>query len=127
MTDSEAHPADGPALRVSDAERDAVVARLQHHYAVGRLSLPELEERVVAAVEARTREHLDAVEADLPHARDRAAPSPARAPAAGYDSRLLIVLLCVAPPAGLVYWLLTRRSGRPGCDRGRPRLPSGTT
>ncbi|MCX4403402.1 MULTISPECIES: DUF1707 domain-containing protein [unclassified Streptomyces] len=39
---------------------DQVEAQLQHHYAVGRLTLPELEERVVTAYEARTREQLHA-------------------------------------------------------------------
>jgi hypothetical protein len=34
-----------------------------------------------------------------------------------YDPRLLIILLCVYPPAGLIYWLLTRR--RTSNSRGR--------
>jgi hypothetical protein len=59
MNDSEEHIT-SPAIRASDAERDRVEAQLQHHYAVGRLTLPELEERVVTAYEARTREQLHA-------------------------------------------------------------------
>jgi len=98
------------AVRVSDADRDRVAARLQHHYAVGRLTLPELQERVALVYRARTRGQLDAVSADLP--------GPVRAGAprrgGGVDERLLVVLLCVAPPAGLVYWLLARRGGRRG-------------
>ncbi|MFF1741035.1 DUF1707 SHOCT-like domain-containing protein [Streptomyces mirabilis] len=65
MNDSEEHIT-RPALRASDAERDQVEAQLQHHYAVGRPTLPELEERVAAAYEARTREQLRALLRDLP-------------------------------------------------------------
>ncbi|WP_328983014.1 DUF1707 domain-containing protein [Streptomyces mirabilis] len=106
MNDSEEHIT-SPALRASDAERDQVEAQLQHHYAVGRLTLPELEERVVAAYEARTREQLHALLRDLPGQVEIPA-SPIRV----IDSRLLIVLLCVSPPAALVYWLISQRSVR---------------
>ncbi|MCX5241716.1 DUF1707 domain-containing protein [Streptomyces prunicolor] len=107
MHDSEEHPT-SPALRASDAERDQVEARLQHHYAVGRLTLPELEGRAVAAYEARTREQLQDLLADLPgEAADLPAPS-----TRVIDSRLLIVLLCVSPPAALIYWLIRQRAAR---------------
>jgi hypothetical protein len=110
MTDHEEHVA---PLRASDAERDAVEALLQHHYAVGRLTLPELEERVALAYEARSRTQLDALVRDLPA---QAAATPQHG---GVDSRLLVILLCVAPPAALVYWLIARRPA-PG------RRPSGS-
>jgi hypothetical protein len=106
MNDSEEHPT-SPALRASDAERDLVEAQLQHHYAVGRLTLPELEERVVVVYEARTREQLHALLADLPGDAE----PPAR-PTRVIDSRLLIVLLCVSPPAALIYWLVCQRAAR---------------
>ncbi|MEV6500484.1 DUF1707 SHOCT-like domain-containing protein [Streptomyces prunicolor] len=119
MHDSEEHPT-SPALRASDAERDQVEARLQHHYAVGRLTLPELEGRAVAAYEARTREQLQDLLADLPgEAADLPAPS-----TRVIDSRLLIVLLCVSPPAALIYWLIhqraaSRRPSRPQAGEGK--------
>ena len=93
--------ANSPAVRASDAERDQVAAQLQHHYAVGRLTLPELEERVAGAHEARTRGQLDALVRDLP-CETNEAPSPTHE----IDSRLLIILLCTSPPAALVYWLI---------------------
>ncbi|TCM42708.1 DUF1707 domain-containing protein [Kribbella sp. VKM Ac-2568] len=93
--------ANSPAVRASDAERDQVAAQLQHHYAVGRLTLPELEERVAGAHEARTREQLDALVSDLP-----GEPKAAASPTYEIDSRLLIILLCTSPPAALVYWLI---------------------
>ncbi|MGW2722645.1 DUF1707 SHOCT-like domain-containing protein [Streptomyces sp. NPDC001492] len=108
MNDSDEHTTT-PALRASDAERDQVEAQLQHHYAVGRLTLPELEERVAAAYEARTREQLHALLRDLPGEAEQPA-SPTRV----LDSRLLIVLLCVSPPAALIYWLVSQRTARRG-------------
>lgn len=53
-------------LRVSNAERDAVIARLQHATAEGRLSLDELEDRVVVTFAARTRADLEQIVDDLP-------------------------------------------------------------
>lgn len=111
MTDSEEHTPDVP-IRASDAERDRIVARLQHHCAVGRLTLAELEERVALAFRARTREQLDALVRDLPEEARELRQS------GGVDSRLLVVLLCCSPPAALVYWLISRRPARGG--RARP-------
>jgi hypothetical protein len=101
VTNNSEEGATSPAVRASDAERDQVAAQLQHHYTVGRLTLPELEERVAAAHEARTREQLDALVRDLPGEPEQAA-----SPTYGIDSRLLIILLCTSPPAALVYWLI---------------------
>ncbi|MFD7997468.1 DUF1707 SHOCT-like domain-containing protein [Streptomyces mexicanus] len=106
MNDSEEHTT-SPALRASDTERDQVEEQLQHHYAVGRLTLPELEERVVAAHEARTREQLHALLKDLPDEVEQPASH-----THVIDSRLLIILLCVSPPAALIYWLICQRAAR---------------
>ena len=43
------------SLRVSDAERDAVLRTLGDHAAVGRLTLDELEDRSGRALTAKTR------------------------------------------------------------------------
>lgn len=103
MTDIPAPGAD-PAIRASDAERDRTLALLHRHFADGRLTLAELEERIAGACEARTRGQLRALIADLPV--DLQAP---RRQAAGTDWRILCLLLWLCPPAGLAYWLLTRR------------------
>jgi len=94
----------GRALRASDGERDQVVAQLQRHFADGRLTQAELEERVGAALAARTRDQLRALTADLPGADVR----PAR-PTTALVPWLLCLLLFLCPPAGLAYWLLSRR------------------
>jgi Domain of unknown function (DUF1707) len=92
------------AVRASDAEREQTVAVLQCSFADGRLALAELEERASAAYAARTRAQLRDLTADLPAARQQ----PPR-PGVVLDARLLCILLCVCPPAGLAYWLLSCR------------------
>jgi hypothetical protein len=92
------------AIRASDGERDRVVALLQRDFADGRLTQAELEERVGAALAARTRDQLRALTADLPGADVRLAQ-----PATARDPVLLCMLLCLCPPAGIAYWLLSRR------------------
>lgn len=59
-------PGTGASLRVGDAERRAVDARLQHAHGEGRLTLVEYEERAAQAWAARTRGELDALTHDLP-------------------------------------------------------------
>jgi hypothetical protein len=55
-----------PAIRASDRERDAAVQRLQGAFAEGRIDDQEFDERMQAALTARTRAELDQVLADLP-------------------------------------------------------------
>jgi uncharacterized protein DUF1707 len=61
--------ASGFEMRVSDAEREATAAELREHYASGRLTFDELNERVDKALAAKTRGDLDALMRDLPSAR----------------------------------------------------------
>jgi uncharacterized protein DUF1707 len=63
-----------PELRVSDAERDIIVTELGQHYQDGRLNQGEFDQRVGAALAARTRGDLDALVVDLPRAAAVAAP-----------------------------------------------------
>ncbi len=102
---SDATPHAGLAVRASDAEREQTVALLQHNFADGRLTKAELEERAGAAYAAQTLAQLRDVTADLPAVQ----PQPPRSGMV-LDQRLLVILLCVHPPAALVYWLLCRRS-----------------
>jgi uncharacterized protein DUF1707/cell wall-active antibiotic response 4TMS protein YvqF len=67
-----------PAVRASDAEREAVVARLQTAAGEGRLALDELADRLDRALAAVTRSELDALTADLP---EEEAPAPPAAKA----------------------------------------------
>ena len=57
-----------PAVRVSDADREVVVTRLQTAVAEGRIDLDEFAQRVDAAYSAGTSADLQALLADLPAA-----------------------------------------------------------
>lgn len=64
---------DNPAVLASNAERDAVAQRLQVAFAEQRLTDDEFDQRIRAALTARTTTELDRLTADLP------APAPAQA------------------------------------------------
>ena len=65
----------GDAMRVGNAEREAIAAELREHYASGRLTLDELNERLEAAFSAKTRADLTAVMRDLPSAQSDLPPT----------------------------------------------------
>ena len=130
MNDPSAQHA-GLAVRASDAEREQTVALLQRSFADGRLTHAELGERAGAAYKAQTRAELRDLTADLPAAQEQP-------PRSGMvlDQRLLIILLCIHPPAGLVYWLLCRRNPAatgprraptPSAEMADPRTATQTT
>ena len=53
-------------IRVSDADRDRVIAQLRDHFAAGRITPGELDERLSAALNAKTFGDLRPIMADLP-------------------------------------------------------------
>ena len=53
-------------IRISDADRDRAAARLREHFAAGRLSPDELDERIAAALTAKTVGDVRRIMADLP-------------------------------------------------------------
>jgi hypothetical protein len=53
-------------IRASDADRERVTARLREHFAEGRLTREELDERVAAALSAKTMGDLRGLMTDLP-------------------------------------------------------------
>lgn len=57
---------DSPEVRASDQERDAVLQRVQRAFAEGRLDDTEFDERMRAALAARTHGELDVLLKDLP-------------------------------------------------------------
>ena len=93
-------------MRASQDERERVVELLRKHAGEGRLDLDELEQRVEAALGARTRGELEPLVADLPdidRARRRA--KAVRTVAVGALASALLPLLAgiaiiaLAPPA----------------------------
>ena len=95
-----------PGMRVSQEEREEVVELLRTHAGEGRLDLAELEERLEAALSARTRGDLDALLTDLPDSRRRSRP-PRAVRAVALGSLMVgllpllagIAILAAAPPA----------------------------
>jgi hypothetical protein len=65
-------------MRVGDAEREATAGELREHFASGRLTQAEFDERLNQTFAAKTRADLDAVLRDLPSVRPLAAAAPPR-------------------------------------------------
>jgi Domain of unknown function (DUF1707) len=78
-------PRPAPEIRASDQDRDAVALRLQQAFAERRLNDDEFDQRMRAALTARTGADLDKLTADLPAAAP-ASPAPA-VPARGAGHR----------------------------------------
>lgn len=55
-----------PGLRISDAEREAAVSALGEHFAAGRLTREEYDERADRALKARTAAEVSPLFTDLP-------------------------------------------------------------
>ncbi len=81
-------------IRASDADREHATARLREHFAAGRITSDELDERISAALNAKTYGELRQLMADLPE------PAPA-APRAAQPPYV------AAPP-----WMARRRGPR---------------
>src|SRR5262249_58222919 len=97
-----------PDLRVSDAERDAVVTELGEHFGQGRLDQAEFDERVNKALSARTGRDLGGLLADLPSARAESS-----TPQQGAQfPRLLVVVPLLA--AAILIAAVTAGGRRPG-------------
>ena len=98
--------ADDSGLRTSQEERDRMVSLLQRHAGEGRLDLEELEQRVEAALGARTRGQLAALTADLPDLEraQRRRRTVRRVALGSFASAMLpllagIAIIALAPPA----------------------------
>jgi len=104
------HQADRVAcgLRVSDADRDAVVSELSEHFQAGRLDQAEFDDRTGRALRARTESDLDPLMADLPRRPVAQAGSRPPAVARGPLPRVLLpvlvaVVLVTAAVAGRAF------------------------
>jgi hypothetical protein len=109
-----------PGIRASDEDRSQTAAALGEHYAAGRLTLEEFQERLDQVYAATTVDELDRLMTDLPgtdldRLPERRAPGPVQVPAGGsvlaWQSarRFWLAIGVVA----FVIWLLGGASGGP--------------
>jgi hypothetical protein len=61
-------------LRIGDAEREAAANSLRDHFAQGRLTMEEFNERLDAIFAAKTQRQLDEISSDLPQASRTTSP-----------------------------------------------------
>jgi uncharacterized membrane protein len=62
----DSRPSQKTQLRIGDAERDRAVAALGDHFAAGRLTNEEFEQRMEQAIKARFNDDLEPLFVDLP-------------------------------------------------------------
>lgn len=107
----------GPEMRIGDAERDSAITALGEHYAAGRLTKAEYDERSEVALRARTGSELRALFLDLPPTREQAEASRRTARAARPAARpavwqvvplvpLLVALAVLVAVSTGGWWLL---------------------
>jgi len=133
-------------IRASDADRDRVTARLQEHFAAGRITRDELDERVASVLHAKTFGELRPALADLPEPVPAPPAAPARRPGPSWPARrhrprlmpvfLLLLLTAVLVSSGgwlalallkvvLVFWLVLMLAGVLVAGRIRRRMRRG--
>jgi hypothetical protein len=91
-------------IRIADSDRDRVATQLRDYYAEGRLTSEELDERVTAALNAKTAGDLRRLMADLPATAPAAGGPGTPSYGAGYGG---------APWAGRAGWAMGRRRRGP--------------
>jgi hypothetical protein len=103
-------------IRISDADRERVTGRLREHYAEGRLTQEELDERISATLNAKTFGDLRPIMADLPEPGSfgpQPGPVPPSFQQPVYYRRgprllpialLLLFLMLILPGAGLAFF-----------------------
>jgi hypothetical protein len=107
-------------MRIADSDRDRAAAQLRDYYAEGRLTSEELDERVTAALNARTAGDLRRLMSDLPSpapaASGPSAPPYGASPWAGRRRRgprllpilLLLLVAAILLPGGWVFFALIK-------------------
>jgi hypothetical protein len=125
-------------LRASDRDREEIAAVLREHYAQGRLTIEEFDQRSTAALAAKTMGDLGPLLADLPEEGEPRADAPAWSTArtrwiavAGAAAAVALLVVAVlagravfAVPGWLVVLVLLRlMRGRSG---GAPRAVRGS-
>ena len=96
---------DVPEIRIGTAEREQALNSLSEHFAAGRLTVPEFDERSLAVTNATTRGELDRVFTDLP-ATTAAAPAKDVAADTDRDQNWRRIVMSVIPLVALVLFFV---------------------
>jgi hypothetical protein len=123
-----------PNLRASDADREAVAQQLRDHYAAGRITLDEFDERTTTTYAAKTFGDLDGLLVDLPAAELVPAPAahvpaPARAEQAARVDRFRSAVapfsswIVVAVVMNMIWLGSNNTPGAGGKDHSTPYWP----
>jgi Domain of unknown function (DUF1707) len=95
-------------MRISDADRNGVIDRLQRATAEGRLDLNELDDRIASALAARTWSDVDPLVDDLPVAAEPEpeddTDEPPRASSPGVRAGALATLVAGAAAGAGSFW-----------------------
>ncbi|EKT76343.1 hypothetical protein WSS_A43191 [Rhodococcus opacus M213] len=96
---------DVPEIRIGTAEREQALNLLSEHFAAGRLTVPEFDERSLAVTNATTRGELDRVFTDLP-ATTVGAPAKAESAGTDNDQNWRRIVMSVIPLVALVLFFV---------------------
>ena len=96
---------DVPEIRIGTAEREQALNLLSEHFAAGRLTVPEFDERSIAVTNATTRGELDRVFTDLP-ATTVGAPAKAESAGTDNDQNWRRIVMSVIPLVALVLFFV---------------------
>ncbi|MFZ2172645.1 MAG: DUF1707 domain-containing protein [Rhodococcus sp. (in: high G+C Gram-positive bacteria)] len=98
---------DVPEIRIGTAEREQALNLLSEHFAAGRLTLPEFDERSGAVAIAMTRGELDHVFTDLPApTADASAKAGNTSPESDDDHNWRRIVMAVIPLVALVLFFV---------------------
>lgn len=95
-----------PEVRIGTAEREEAMQRLSDHFAAGRLSVAEFDERSAVVAAAVTRGDVTPVFADLPDPLVKAAAVPAKAES-GFLSEWPERVMAVIPILAVILFFTT--------------------
>ncbi|MFI6997911.1 DUF1707 domain-containing protein [Nocardia sp. NPDC050175] len=95
-----------PEVRIGTAEREEAMQRLSDHFAAGRLSVAEFDERSAVVAAAVTRGDVTPVFADLPDPLVKAAAVPAKAES-GFLSEWPERVMAVVPIIAVILFFVT--------------------
>lgn len=99
--------AEPPEIRIGTAEREDAMKRLSDHFAAGRLSVAEFDERSGIVAAAMTRGDVEQVFTDLPEPVADKPVAPKRS--SGFGSRLPERIMPVVPIIAVILFFVTHQ------------------